>query len=249
MKCNIVKDLLPLYCDKLTSEDSNEEIEKHLGECADCKSVYESMNKKEDIIKAPDKDVKPLKKVKKRIKLKVIAAILGTLAVLFGVFMFVFWGVVPISSEKLHYTVEVKEVKTYMAKSDELDENGEYIMEYRTEFSDDFYPVPDGAEIRTDHELWLDFTGDCSCTTERGKQKIEDHIMEDGIHHDLIYHDDLWIYPVFKIPFDDRGKHPNEYSHGYFNVKEGDTLTIHYRDKTETIDLYKLYQDTVKNQE
>ena len=93
MKCNIIRDLLPLYCDKLTSQDSNEEIEKHLHECGECNAVYESMNKKEDIIKAPDKDVKPLKKVKKRTKLKVIGAVFGTIAVLAAVFVFVFVGV------------------------------------------------------------------------------------------------------------------------------------------------------------
>ncbi len=29
MKCEVVRDLLPLYIDKLTSEESNKEIEKH----------------------------------------------------------------------------------------------------------------------------------------------------------------------------------------------------------------------------
>ena len=29
MKCEVVRDLLPLYIDNLTSEDSNKEIEKH----------------------------------------------------------------------------------------------------------------------------------------------------------------------------------------------------------------------------
>ncbi len=248
MKCNIVRDLLPLYCDNLTSEDSNEEIEKHLSECEECNNICESMKQKEDIIKAPDKDVKPLKKVKKRIKLKVIAAILGTLAVLFGVFMFVFWGVVPISSEKLHYTVEVKEVKTYMAKSDELDENGEYIMEYRTEFSDDFYPIPEGVKVKTEKWIDFEFTGDCSCTNERTDSKYVPFVNDKGVN-DFILHEHLWIYPVVKLPFDDRGKYPNQYLWGTNDVKEGSTLTIHYRDKTETIDLYQLYQDTVKNQE
>ena len=247
MKCNIVKDLLPLYCDKLTSQDSNEEIEKHLSECADCKAVYESMNKKEENIEVPEKDVKPLKKVKKRTKLKIIATVLGTAVVLFGVFMFVFWGVVPISSEKLHYTVEVKEVKTYMAKSDELDENGEYIMEYRTEFSDDFYPIPEGVKVKTEKWIDFEFTGDCSCTNERTDSKYVPFVNDKGVN-DFILHEHLWIYPVVKLPFDDRGKYPNQYLWGTNDVKEGSTLTIHYRDKTETIDLYKLYQDTVKNQ-
>ena len=33
MKCEVVRDLLPLYIDKLTSEESNKEIEKHLKNC------------------------------------------------------------------------------------------------------------------------------------------------------------------------------------------------------------------------
>jgi hypothetical protein len=244
MKCNIIRDLLPLYCDKLTSEDSNEEIEKHLRECEECNNIYESMNNKEDDIKADRKDIKPLKKIKKRITLRVIAAIFGTLAVLSAVFVFVFVGVIPISSDKLSYDISAKEVKRYTVYT--TDENGNNCQTDRADFMDDFYPVPDDAEVRTDHGLWLDFTADCSCITTRGKQTIEDHIMEDGVHHDLIYHDELWIYPVIRIPFDDRGKHPNQYSWGYTNVKEGDTLTIHYRDRLETIDLWQLYLDNVE---
>jgi GTP-binding protein len=55
MKCNIIRDLLPLYCDKLTSQDSNEEIEKHLHECEECNAVYESMNKKVPTAQLNDK--------------------------------------------------------------------------------------------------------------------------------------------------------------------------------------------------
>ena len=32
-KCNVIKDLLPLYIEKITSQDSNEIIEEHLKEC------------------------------------------------------------------------------------------------------------------------------------------------------------------------------------------------------------------------
>lgn len=245
MKCNIVKDLLPLYCDKLTSQDSNEEIEKHLSECADCKAVYESMNKKEDNINVPEKDVKPLKKIKKRTKLKVIAAVLGTVTVLFGVFMFVFWGVVPISSDKLHYTVTAREVKSYTVKSDELDENGEYIMEYRSEFSDNFYPIPEGVEVKTEKRINIEFEGDCSCTNERMDASYEDYLMPDGKHHGMIIHEKLTIYPVIKLPFDDRGEYPNQFSGGYI-ANKGNTLTIHCRDKDIELDLYQLWLDNIE---
>ncbi len=245
MKCNIIRDLLPLYCDKLTSQDSNEEIEKHLHECEECNAVYESMNNKEDNIKVPDKDVKPLKKVKKRTALKIIAAVISTAAVLFGVFMFVFWGVVPISSDKLHYTVTAKEVKSYMVKSDVHDENGAYSYEYRSEFGDDFYPIPDGVKVKNEKHISFEFTGDCSCTNERTDSKYDYFVNDEGVN-DIIAHYHIWIYPVIKLPFDDRGEYPNQYSWGTNDVKEGSTLTIHYRDKTETIDLWELYQKTVE---
>ena len=33
MKCEMIRDLLPLYIDGLTSEESNKEIDKHLKTC------------------------------------------------------------------------------------------------------------------------------------------------------------------------------------------------------------------------
>lgn len=44
MNCNVVKDLIPLYIDKCCSDESAQEVEKHLCECNECKAVFESMN-------------------------------------------------------------------------------------------------------------------------------------------------------------------------------------------------------------
>lgn len=46
MKCEVVRDLLPLYIDKLTSEESNKEIEKHLKNCKECYQYYQEMMEK-----------------------------------------------------------------------------------------------------------------------------------------------------------------------------------------------------------
>jgi hypothetical protein len=245
MKCNIIIDLLPLYCDKLTSQDSNEEIEKHLHECKECNAIYESMNQKEDDIKVPDKDVKPLKKIKKRTKLKVIGAVFGTLAVLAAAFVFLFVGVIPIKSDKLHYTVTAIEVKSYTVKSDVPDEKGDYSTEYRTEFSDDFYPIPEGVEVKAEKRINIEYEGDCSCTNERIDATYEDYLMPDGKHHGLIIHSGITIYPVIRLPFDDRGEHPNQHSSGYI-ANEGNTLTIHCRDKDIKLDLYQLWLDNIE---
>lgn len=36
-KCNVIRDLLPLYADKVCSEDSREMVEEHLAKCKECK--------------------------------------------------------------------------------------------------------------------------------------------------------------------------------------------------------------------
>lgn len=44
LECDIVQDLLPLYLDKKTSEETDKFVEKHLWECETCGQVYEVMN-------------------------------------------------------------------------------------------------------------------------------------------------------------------------------------------------------------
>lgn len=43
LKCAIVRDLLPNYIEKLTSEETNQEIEGHLSGCEPCTKIYEEM--------------------------------------------------------------------------------------------------------------------------------------------------------------------------------------------------------------
>lgn len=43
--CELVKDLLPNYVDNLTSQESNEFIESHISECAECKLLLDEMKK------------------------------------------------------------------------------------------------------------------------------------------------------------------------------------------------------------
>ncbi|MEG1256055.1 zf-HC2 domain-containing protein [Clostridium sp.] len=45
LDCYIVKDLLPSYVDKLTSNETCEDIEDHLKTCVNCNKEYEQMSK------------------------------------------------------------------------------------------------------------------------------------------------------------------------------------------------------------
>lgn len=43
-ECNIIQDLLPNYIEKLTSENTNEYIAKHLLECEQCSNIHNKLN-------------------------------------------------------------------------------------------------------------------------------------------------------------------------------------------------------------
>ena len=80
INCNIIRDLLPLYNDKITSKESNELIEEHLSQCEDCKNYYKEI--KEDISNNLDLDEKNiLKNFLKQIKKKRFIAIILTIII------------------------------------------------------------------------------------------------------------------------------------------------------------------------
>lgn len=43
LACEIVRDLLPLYVDKMVSDVSQRSVEEHLKQCADCNEIYRNM--------------------------------------------------------------------------------------------------------------------------------------------------------------------------------------------------------------
>lgn len=70
MKCEIIRDLLPLYIDGLTCQVSSQEIEKHLKECRDCRNYYQEMTGEiPDVIpKAEADEINIIKKEQKKRK-------------------------------------------------------------------------------------------------------------------------------------------------------------------------------------
>ena len=43
MKCEIIRDLIPLYLDKVCSEDSRKLVEEHLAECSECRKYMKEL--------------------------------------------------------------------------------------------------------------------------------------------------------------------------------------------------------------
>ena len=87
MKCEIIRDLLPLYIDGLTSKESNQEIEKHLKNCEECQKYYQEMTGDIDNFSViTNEDVNLIKKIKKKNRKKALGIFVGAF-VLSGVLM------------------------------------------------------------------------------------------------------------------------------------------------------------------
>lgn len=73
MKCNIARDLFPLYFDGLCSEETKKQLEEHLESCENCRQLKQSMEQESGW---PDDDqewnqpILPLKKIKKKMRRK-----------------------------------------------------------------------------------------------------------------------------------------------------------------------------------
>lgn len=65
INCNIINDLMPLYVDDVLSKDSKEMLEEHISGCQSCKETLEKM--RSDVPIVEEKDVKPLKKIRKKL--------------------------------------------------------------------------------------------------------------------------------------------------------------------------------------
>ena len=99
--CDVIRDLLPLYCDQQASEESISIIEAHLEECADCKEICEKMSAEISAPQCQKEDqavIDSMKRMRRRARLKALLGIVIAALVCTGLFFVMFWGVVPVKS-------------------------------------------------------------------------------------------------------------------------------------------------------
>ncbi len=72
-QCSIVKDLLPLYAEELTSQDTGEFVREHLEGCEDCRNELEEIKKPSAI--TAETNIEPIKKIRKALTANKIRAI------------------------------------------------------------------------------------------------------------------------------------------------------------------------------
>ena len=170
--CNIVRDLLPLYVEKMLSADSQTFVEEHLKECEDCRKELESLKQGDSsvsIVKDHTDEAIPIKKVKKKLSKKkaltIITAVVLTLATII-----VFMSVKPI-------TVDYKNSDIY--SQEEIKSAVECVK-------DDFKSLH-GCKLYS-----LSYAGD-----ERIQLETERQLRQDSQYEEYIVIDSAFRSPIF----------------------------------------------------
>ncbi len=70
--CTLIKDLLPSYIEKLTSDESNALVEEHLAGCPSCSKELAEMNTPVEAEKAPDEEIEFIKIINKTKKMYIL---------------------------------------------------------------------------------------------------------------------------------------------------------------------------------
>ena len=80
--CDIIRDLLPLYAEHITSKATNALVEEHLAECEACRAELEQMQLPVPVQPEPQPDA-PLKGIRTALRKKrILTAAAAVLAVL-----------------------------------------------------------------------------------------------------------------------------------------------------------------------
>ena len=127
--CEVVRDLIPIYIDGVCSEASADVVEGHIKECTQCKEYLNKFNDTQEMeVQLNELEEKQkldsLKKVKKKMKIKTILAVLGAIiasnilmgVVVCGIFVGMFY------SAKVETHTDVSKYEKYIGKNLSNDE-------------------------------------------------------------------------------------------------------------------------------
>lgn len=107
--CNLIQDILPLYVKSETSCESNALIEEHLNECTSCRALYELLLSDDTTGKVSSTDKsfgKSMRKLKCRFRIRTVLSVLIAIIIVSSLFLFGFWGIVPVKSSDVEIVPE-----------------------------------------------------------------------------------------------------------------------------------------------
>lgn len=84
ISCNVIRDLLPSYMDKIASDDSVKLVEEHLAQCSDCRNYKDRMGKPDIYLPEKDTSLDYMKLIRKLTAIK--SSVCFLLVLITGVF-------------------------------------------------------------------------------------------------------------------------------------------------------------------
>lgn len=85
LSCKVIEDLLPMYYDKVCSDETTALVEAHLKDCPDCSRILSDLRGEIEIPAEKPDDIKPLKKLQKsykKMKLRWLIAVILIVALI-----------------------------------------------------------------------------------------------------------------------------------------------------------------------
>lgn len=132
--CNLVKDLLPNYIDKVTSSETNIFMEEHLKNCDECRKSFEKMSEemKIDYKSKDEKKINIFRKVNNKIRLlKVIIFVIIFILVVIFIRKLVIINNIENRASEVNYNnyskVMVETTEKYIAKTEYYQNNDNFI--------------------------------------------------------------------------------------------------------------------------
>ena len=141
IKCNVIKDLLPLYVDNACSKESAVMVTEHLESCPECKELYDKMRSlnKENTLKDEFNDVITRYKKSVRRKKRFIISLISVAALIVSIFAtgLTAYGVCFVIDRVQLKPLEIDYGESTLFTKEEMDEVIELIKkEYEYDFFD-----------------------------------------------------------------------------------------------------------------
>lgn len=206
--CDLIRDLLPLYCDGVCSKDSAEAVQEHISTCEECKKVYKGMKQtvSVDSTEYEKQQLASMQEIKKKIKKR--NTIFATIGIVAGILFVIIVIRLLLGARVINLTVQDGPKGSYVS----TDINDYGIFEGFNGYSKlDIFPkqLSDNMEIYQYSyyyaDTFLDPTAqiylECSYEEDDYFKEIErlEGIQEEyeGRIQSIVYDTDSFSYPAY----------------------------------------------------
>lgn len=189
LDCDVIRDLLPSYADKVLSETSVKLVDEHLNKCKNCQEYYKNMNKDiptEEIFNQDDQ-LDFLKGYRKNKKRTIIFSIMITICALIVVFIALF-----IYNDKVEYSYPINQLDVVLVQ--DLPKIKDDTLLFRIENIKHNFRLFEHKEIDENNNtiIYLKFIGKCPLIPEMktSTRTVYDFKIDETVTYIYLENDD-----------------------------------------------------------